>query len=82
MWFTYLLLCQDNSLYCGSTNNLEKRFSEHQKGLGARYTHSHKPLKIVYSEKFKTKSEALIREAEIKKWKRAKKINNLKLKTI
>lgn len=79
MWFAYILLCQDKSLYCGSTNNLEKRFAEHVSGRGGRYTRSHKPTRIVYSEKFADKRAALKREAEIKSWTRTKKINNLNL---
>lgn len=79
MWFVYILLCAGNSLYTGSTNNLEKRFLEHKHGKGGRYTRSHLPIKIIHSEKFSTKSEALKREAEIKSWKRDKKIKALNL---
>ena len=80
MWFVYILLCEDNSFYTGSTNNLEKRFQDHKNGKGGKYTRSHKPVKIVYSEKFETKSEALKREIEIKSWKKEKKLENLKIK--
>jgi putative endonuclease len=80
MWHVYILLCSDKSLYTGATNNLEKRFLSHQNGKGAAYTRSHKPLKIVYSEEFGTKSEALKREIEIKSWSREKKITALQLK--
>jgi putative endonuclease len=73
MWFTYILLCRDGSLYTGSTNDVEARFRDHVEGRGARYTKSHKPEKIVYQEKFPTKSEALKREIEIKSWPRVKK---------
>lgn len=79
MWFVYVILCQDNSLYTGYTNNLQKRFETHQKGKGAIYTRSHKPLKIVYSQKFTSKITALKREREIKSWSRTRKINELKL---
>lgn len=75
MWFTYILLCVDGSFYTGSTNNVEKRFEDHLEGDGARYTKSHKPVKIIYQEKFKSKSEALKREAEIKKLSRKEKQN-------
>lgn len=81
-WFVYILLCEDNSLYTGSTNNLKKRFLDHQQGKGARYTRSHKPLKLVYSQNFTSKSEALKREAEIKSWTREKKLRQLNLKLI
>lgn len=77
MWFVYILLCEDNSLYTGSTNNLKKRFLDHKNGKGGKYTRSHKPLELIYSEKFPTKSEALKREIEIKSWNKLKKINQL-----
>lgn len=73
MYYLYILLCSDGSFYTGSTNNIEKRFKDHLEGRGARYTKSHKPIKIIYTEKFATKSEALRREAEIKKWPKHKK---------
>lgn len=73
MWFIYILLCADGSFYTGSTNDVEKRFGDHLSGKGARYTKSHTPVKIIYTEQFATKSKALIREAEIKSWPRLKK---------
>lgn len=77
MWFVYVLLCSDNSLYTGSTNDIKKRFLTHQNGKGGKYTRSHKPLKIIHQEKFASKSEALKREIEIKSWDRNKKIQIL-----
>ncbi len=79
MWYIYILLCSDNSLYTGSTNDLDKRFINHTNGKGGKYTRSHKPLKIVHTEEFKTKSEALKREIEIKSWSRSKKISTFNL---
>lgn len=88
MWYVYVLLCEDGSLrpsgrklslYTGSTNNLEKRFSEHKSGKGSRYTRSHKPIKLIYQEKLATQSEALKRESEIKSWSRERKIKTLNL---
>lgn len=80
MWYTYILLCEGNSLYTGATNDLEKRFHTHKSGKGGAYTRSHKPIKLLYSEQFETKSQALKRENEIKSWSRTKKIVTLKLK--
>lgn len=80
MWFVYIILCQDNSLYTGSTNNLEKRLKAHESGKGGKYTRARKVLKIIYSEEFESKSEGLKREAEIKSWTRTQKIKNLNLK--
>jgi putative endonuclease len=73
MYYIYILLCKDGSYYTGSTNDVEKRFRDHLEGKGARYTKSHKPERIVYKEKFSTKSEALKREVELKKWTKTKK---------
>lgn len=80
MWFVYVLLCKDNSLYTGSTNNLEKRFLDHKNGKGGHYTRSHKPIKMIYSEQLPTQSEALKRERQIKSWSREQKISILGLK--
>ena len=80
MWYVYILLCEDKSLYTGITNNLEKRFTDHQKGIGSRYTRSHKIVKLIYQQEFLTRSAALKKEAEIKKWSRKKKIAALNLR--
>jgi putative endonuclease len=73
MYFVYILLCIDNSFYIGSTNNVEKRFKDHIEGRGARYTKSHPPDKMIYQEKFATKSEALKREIQLKRLTRREK---------
>lgn len=84
MWFVYILLCEDKSLYTGVSNNLEKRFLEHKGGKGGRYTRSHKPIKMIYSEELPNQSDALKRERQIKGWPREKKIRivNLKFKAL
>ena len=79
MWFVYILLCEDGSLYTGYSNNVEQRFSDHKNGKGGRYTRSHKPVKLLYQEQFDTQSEALKREGQIKGWDRKKKIRILNL---
>ena len=65
--YVYLARCKDDSLYTGYAINLKEREAKHNQGLGAKYTKSRRPIKIVYSEKFKTIGEAMKREAEIKK---------------
>ena len=47
MYYTYMLRCEDNSVYTGITNDVKRRFKEHCSGNGAKYTRSHKPVKIV-----------------------------------
>ncbi len=79
MWFAYILLCEDLSLYTGISNNPHQRFLDHQNGKGGRYTKSHKPLRIAYLEQLTSKSAALKRELEIKRWSRQEKIHKLKL---
>lgn len=79
-WFVYILLCQDDSLYTGISPDPKKRFLIHQSGKGSKYTRSHKPIRIVYTECLAGRSEASKREAEIKKWSRAKKIEELKFR--
>ncbi len=68
-WIIYLLECGDKSLYCGITNDLERRLKQHRgesKG-GAKYTRSHQPCRLVYQEESLSRSKALKREAVIKK---------------
>ena len=74
-WLIYILKCRDGSLYCGITNNLEKRLKQHKGELkgGAKYTRSHSPCKLVYKEKSASRSEALQREIVIKKMSRDEK---------
>lgn len=74
-FFVYFLLCCDNSLYCGSTNNLEKRLQLHNSGRGAKYTNSRKPVKLIYFETYDSLPVTLRRESELKSWDRIKKIN-------
>ena len=64
--FVYILLTEGNTLYCGYTDNVEKRFKNHIEGKGAKYTKANKPLKIVWQKEFETKSEALKEEYRIK----------------
>ena len=75
MYFVYLLRCEDNSLYCGQTNNIDKRIREHNtsKHKSAKYTKGRRPVTLVYSEQMNTLSRALKRECEIKKLSKIKK---------
>jgi len=65
-YYVYILLTQRNTLYCGYTDNVEKRFKEHLSGKGAKYTRANKPIKIVYQKEFNSKSEAQKEEYRIK----------------
>jgi putative endonuclease len=74
MYFVYVLKCKDKTLYTGITTNIARRFNEHRAGKGGHYTSSKGVVKILYTEKFKNRSLASKREAEIKSWSRAKKL--------
>lgn len=73
MSYVYILLCSDNTLYTGWTNDLQKRFTDHSIGKGAKYTRGRGPLELVYYEEFNDKSNAMKREYEIKQLSRTKK---------
>ena len=73
MYYVYIIECEGGSLYTGITNDLERRFFEHKTKIGGHYTRSHKVEKILYTEEYLTRGEALKREAEIKGWRREKK---------
>ena len=74
MYYLYLLLCGDRSVYTGITTDVERRFLEHVRGAGGHYTASRGAKKILYTERFTTRSAATRREVEIKRWKREKKL--------
>ena len=78
MNYTYILKCADDTLYCGWTNNLEKRIKAHNEGKGAKYTRSRLPVTLVYFEKFETSVEAQRREYEIKQLTRQAKLDLIK----
>ena len=74
MNYTYIVECADGSLYCGWTNDLNKRIADHNAGKGAKYTKPRLPVKLVYSESFDTKEEAMSREWHIKQLSRDEKM--------
>lgn len=65
-YYVYMLECSDGSLYTGYTDDLEKRLAAHNAGEGAKYTRSRRPCKVVYTEAFAEKNEAMSREWHIK----------------
>ena len=68
-----------NSFYIGYTSDLRKRIEQHKSGKGARYTKGQKKIiKLAYTEKFSSRSEAMRREIELKKLKKIDKMNLLK----
>ena len=75
MYFVYLMQCKDGSIYNGITTDTKRRFLEHKNGKGGHYTRSKGAKKLLYTEKRKTKGDALKREFEIKSWRREKKLD-------
>ncbi|MBR2525262.1 GIY-YIG nuclease family protein [bacterium] len=77
-FYTYLLLTENNTYYCGYTDDIKKRYQKHIEGTGAKYTKANKPVKIAYLESFKSKSEAMKEECRIKNLTRIAKENLVK----
>lgn len=72
--YAYMLRCADGTLYSGYTPDPARRLALHNRGKGAKYTRARLPVQLVYTEAFATKSEALKREAALKKLSRAQKL--------
>ena len=79
MYYVYLIECKDKTIYTGITTDVKRRFSEHSSGKGGAYTRAKKVKKVLYTEKYKNRSEASKREFEIKSWTRQKKLSLIKL---
>ncbi|MCF6294274.1 MAG: GIY-YIG nuclease family protein [Flavobacteriaceae bacterium] len=78
-YIVYILKCLDDSYYTGITNNLEKRFKEHQFGLDKScYTYSRRPLQLKFHQEFNNVLQAIYFEKKIKGWTRAKKLALIK----
>ncbi len=73
-WVCYLLRCADDTLYCGITNDVEKRMAAHNSGTAAKYTRARVPVELVYLERCEDRSAASKREMAIKKLARAEKL--------
>jgi len=73
MHYVYIVKCADGTYYTGYTNDLKRRIKQHNAGEGAKYTKGRRPVELVHSEQFETKSEAMKREYKIKQLKRQRK---------
>lgn len=78
-YYMYVLLTAANTLYTGFTDDVGRRFAQHQAGLGAKYTRpaSRRPLKLLYAQAYPTKHDALSAEALFKRKTRAEKLTFL-----
>ena len=73
MAYIYILRCENDDLYVGSTIDINDRVVRHKSGRGAVYTKHHQPEELIYTEEYDTYQEAFKRERQIKGWSRAKK---------
>lgn len=72
-WFVYLVRAANGSLYCGISDDAQRRFAVHQSGRGARFFHSSPAVALVYVEACENKGDALRRERAIKSLKKSAK---------
>jgi len=80
-WVVYILRCSDDTLYTGITNNLKKRFTAHNRGMGAKYTCSRRPVELSAVSNSMSRADAMRLEIKIKKLAKGKKITCLKIYT-
>ncbi len=73
-FYVYIILTVTNKLYCGYTDDVEKRYKLHCSGKGAKFTRANKPLKLVYSAEFENKIDAQKEEYRIKHLSREEKL--------
>ena len=81
LWYVYVLQCSDNSLYCGITTDVERRVSEHQSGIGAKYTRAKLPVKLLVFWTEENKSDATKQRLH-SRVKRKKKLQFIKEKSL
>ena len=73
-WVVYILQCRDGTLYTGITDRLEHRIKAHNEGKGAKYTRGRGPVMLLWQEQCEGHSQALRREAQVKRLSRAEKL--------
>jgi putative endonuclease len=74
IWYTYMVRCRDRSLYTGIAKDIDKRVAEHNTARnGARYTRTRRPVRLVFLERFSSRSAAAKREHQLKRLSRAEK---------
>ncbi len=74
-WYVYIVECADGTLYTGITKDIKRRILEHNYGMkGAKYTRSRRPVKLLVSWDYESRSAASIREYQIKKMSRKQKM--------
>jgi putative endonuclease len=74
LWFVYLLKCSDGTIYCGISNNVDKRIDTHNRGAGAKYTKTRRPVKLIKTFLCGSRSDAAKLEYKIKQMSRKEKL--------
>jgi len=72
-WVLYVLKCRDNTLYTGITSDISRRINQHNNGTASRYTRSRLPVKLIFSEPCRNRSQALKKEYAMKQLSRKEK---------
>jgi putative endonuclease len=73
-WMTYLILCADGKIYCGVTNDMEKRLDAHNRGIASRFTRARLPVELLATSTAMGKAEAFRLEYRIKRLPKKKKL--------
>lgn len=79
-YFVYILSNFSGTIYIGVTNNLERRFFEHELKINSGFTAKYNISKLIYFEEYNDINEALAREKQLKKWNRSKKLDLIRIK--
>jgi putative endonuclease len=73
-YYVYMLRCIDGTFYTGVTNDIERRYSEHVSGIDPGcYTHTRRPLRLIYAGEFDDPNDAIAFEKQLKGWSHKKK---------
>ena len=72
-WSCYMVCCRDGLLYVGITNDVAQRVLKHNRGLGPEFTKRRRPVELLWSREFESRSAARRKEEELKGWSREKK---------
>lgn len=74
MFWVYMIECSDGLLYIGHTDDLDRRWLEHQEGRGCKTTMTRLPLKLIWAITYFERDMAKEVEKRLKKWNRNKKL--------
>ncbi len=77
-WALYIVECIDETYYTGITNDIDRRIAQHNSGAGAKYTKGRAPVRLIYTEYFKNRSEASKRELQVKSLSKDRKTDLIK----